>query len=171
MDPVTHAADRAAHLQDYTDLVADAAAGTLPPVTFFKPQGNLNQHEGYANLDDGDAHIADVVAQLQASPQWKHMVIIITYDEFGGAWDHAAPPKGDLIGPGTRIPALVISPFARRGFVDHTPYDTASILRLITRRFDLPTLPGLTVRNQALRANHQAPLGDLAHALDLELDD
>jgi acid phosphatase len=171
MDPVTHAADRAAHLQDYTDLVADAAAGTLPAVAFYKPQGNLNQHEGYANLDDGDAHIADLVAQLQASPQWKHMVVIITYDEFGGAWDHAAPPKGDLIGPGTRIPALVISPFARRGFVDHTPYDTASILRLITRRFDLPTLPGLTLRDQALRANQQAPLGDLTHALDLELDD
>jgi acid phosphatase len=139
MDPVTHAADRAAHLQDYTDLVADAAAGTLPRVAFYKPQGNLNQHEGYANLDDGDAHIADLVAQLQASPQWKHMVIIVTYDEFGGAWDHMAPPKGDLLGPGTRIPALVISPFAHRGFVDHTPYDTASILRLITRRFDLPT--------------------------------
>jgi acid phosphatase len=171
MDPVTHAADRAAHLQDYTDLVADAAAGTLPAVAFYKPQGNLNQHEGYANLDDGDAHIADLVAQLQASPQWKHMVIVITYDEFGGAWDHAAPPKGDLIGPGTRIPALVISPFAHRGFVDHTSYDTASILRLITRRFDLPTLPGLTLRDQALRANHQAPLGDLTHALNLELDD
>jgi acid phosphatase len=167
MDPVTHAADRAAHLKDYTDLVADAAAGTLPAVTFYKPQGNLNQHEGYANLDDGDAHIANLVAQLQASPQWKHMVIVITYDEFGGVWDHVAPPKGDLLGPGTRIPALVISPFARRGFVDHTPYDTASTLRLITRRFNLPTLPGLTVRDQALSANHQAPLGDLTNALDL----
>jgi phospholipase C len=62
------------------------SAGTLPPVAFYRPQGNLNQHEGYANLDDGDAHIADVVAQLQASPQWKHMVIVITYDEFGGAF-------------------------------------------------------------------------------------
>src|SRR5258708_39274820 len=139
MAPLPHAADRAAHLKASADLVSDSAVGPLTAVTFYKTQGNLNQHEGYANLDDGDAHIADVVAQLQASPQWKHMVIIITYDEFGGAWDHAAPPKGDLIGPGTRIPALVISPFARRGFVDHTPYDTASILRLITRRFDLPT--------------------------------
>jgi len=168
MDPVTHAADRAAHLKDYTDLVADAAAGTLPAVAFYKPQGNFNQHEGYANLDDGDAHIADLVAKLQASPQWKHMVIVITYDEFGGAWDHMAPPKADLIGPGTRIPALVISPLARRGFVDHTPYDTASILRLITRRFDLPTLPGLKVRDQALRANHEPAMGDLTNALDLD---
>jgi acid phosphatase len=168
MDPVTHAADRAAHLKDYTDLVADAAAGTLPAVTFYKPQGNLNQHEGYANLDDGDAHIADLVAKLQASPQWKHMVIVITYDEFGGAWDHMAPPKADLLGPGTRIPALVISPLAHRGFVDHTPYDTASILRLITRRFDLPTLPGLKVRDQALRANREPAMGDLTKALDLD---
>lgn len=167
MDPVTHAADRAAHLKDYTDLVADAAAGTLPAVAFYKPQGNLNQHEGYANLDDGDAHIADLVAKLQASPQWEHMVIVITYDEFGGVWDHVAPPKGDLLGPGTRIPAIVISRFARRGFVDHTPYDTASILRLITRRFDLPALPGLKARDLALRANGEREMGDLTHALKL----
>jgi acid phosphatase len=166
-DPVTHAADRAAHLKDYTDLVADAAAGTLPPVAFYKPQGNLNQHEGYANLDDGDAHIADLVAKLQASPQWDHMVILITYDEFGGVWDHVAPPAADLLGPGTRIPAIVISPLARRHFVDHTQYDTASVLRLITRRFDLPTLPGLKVRDKALRDNHEPEMGDLTNALNL----
>ena len=167
LDPVAHAAERAAHLKDYTDLVADAAAGTLPPVAFFKPQGNLNQHEGYANLDDGDAHIADLVAKLQASPQWKNMVIVVTYDEFGGVWDHVAPPKADLLGPGTRIPALVISPFAKRGFVDHTQYDTASILRLITRRFDLPVLDGLKIRDKALRENHEPEMGDLTNALEL----
>jgi acid phosphatase len=170
-DPVTHAADRAAHLKDYTDLVADAAAGTLPAVAFYKPQGNLNQHEGYANLDDGDAHIAELVAKLQAGPQWKHMVIVITYDEFGGVWDHVAPPKGDLIGPGTRIPALVISPLAKRGFVDHTQYDTASVLRLITRRFGLPVLQGLSERDRALRSNRQSPMGDLTAALELKRRD
>jgi acid phosphatase len=166
-DPVTHTADRAAHLKDYTDLVADAAAGTLPSVAFYKPQGNLNQHEGYANLDDGDAHIADLVAKLQASPQWPHMVIIITYDEFGGAWDHVAPPKADLLGPGTRIPAIVISPFAKRHHVDHTVYDTASIVRLIARRYDLPKLPGVVIRDTALIAHGQRPMGDLTETLDL----
>jgi len=166
-DPVTHAADRAAHLKDYTDLLADAAAGTLPSVAFYKPQGNLNQHEGYANLDDGDAHIAGLIAALQASPQWKNMVVVITYDEFGGVWDHVAPPKADLLGPGTRIPAIVISPFARRGFIDHTQYDTASILRLIARRFDLTTLPGLKLRDDALRANHEPEMGDLTNSLNL----
>ncbi len=167
LDPVAHAASRAAHLKDYTDLVADAAAGTLPAVTFYKPEGVYNQHEGYANLADGDARIADVVAKLQASPQYKNMVIVITYDEFGGAWDHVAPPKGDLVGPGTRIPAIIISPLAKMGTVDHTQYDTASILRLITRRFQLGVLPGLTTRDDALKAAGAPPMGDLTNALNL----
>jgi acid phosphatase len=166
-DPITHAGARAAHLKDYNDLVADAAAGTLPAVTFYKPQGNLNQHEGYANLDDGDAHIADLVAKLKASPQWAHMVIVITYDEFGGAWDHVAPPKADLLGPGTRIPAIIISPFAKRHHVEHTVYDTASILRLITRRYNLPVLPGLIQRDLGLLVHGSRPMGDLTEALEL----
>lgn len=168
LDPVAHAAERAAHLQDYNDLVADAAAGRLPAVAFYKPQGNFNQHPGYANVDDGDAHIADVVAKLQASPQWSNMVIVITYDEFGGAWDHRAPPAGDLLGPGTRIPAIIISPLAKRGYVDHTVYDTASILRLITRRHALPTLTGLSVRDAALSVSGHKPMGDLSNALVLQ---
>ena len=167
MDPISHATDREAHLKDYTDLLADAAAGRLPSVAFYKPQGNLNQHEGYTNLDDGDQHVADVVAKLQASPQWQHMVIVITYDENGGVWDHVPPPKGDLLGPGTRVPTLIISPFAKRHFVDHTRYDTGSILRLIAHRYRLPTLPGIAARDAALAAHHEPPLGDLANALDL----
>jgi acid phosphatase len=166
-DPKTQADHRAAHLKDYRDLLADIAAGRLPAVTFYKPQGNLNQHPGYASLADGDAHISEVVAKLRASPQWNHMVIVITYDEFGGAWDHIAPPQADALGPGARIPALIISPFARRGTVDHTQYDTESILRLITRRFDLEVLPGITRRDRGLAAHGQAPMGDLTNALDL----
>ena len=169
-DPVTHASERTQHLKDYDDLVADAAAGKLPAVAFYKPQGNFNQHEGYANLDDGDAHIAGLIEQLKESPQWQHMLIVVTYDEFGGVWDHVPPPAGDRLGPGTRIPALLISRFAKRGFVDHTQYDTASVLRLITRRFDLPTLPGLESRDRALRRNGERPMGDLTNALDLGRD-
>jgi phospholipase C len=71
------------------------------------------------------------------------MAIIVTYDENGGFWDHVPPPKGDRWGPGTRVPAIVVSPFARRGYVDHTSYDTTSILKLITRRFDLQPLSGV----------------------------
>jgi acid phosphatase len=166
-DPAVKAAQRAEHLKDYADLVADIAAGRLPPVAFYKPQGNLNQHPGYADIADGDRHIADVIAKLRAGPQWKNMVIVVTYDEFGGAWDHVAPPRGDLLGPGARIPALIISPFAKRSTVDHTPYDTASILRLLIRRFDLEQLPGIARRDQGLAAHGELPLGDLTGALDL----
>lgn len=116
MDPVTNPAYRAAHLKDYdTQFVADVAAGTLPPVAFYKPQGNLNQHPGYASVADGDAHIADVIAKLKQSPQWKNMLVIVTYDENGGFYDHAAPPKGDSWGPGTRVPAIIVSPFVKKG--------------------------------------------------------
>jgi phospholipase C len=76
-------------------------------------------------------------------------------------------PQGDLLGPGTRIPAIVVSPLARKGSVDHAPYDTGSILRLITRRFALPTLPGLTDRDAALDAHGFPAMGDLTNALDL----
>ena len=167
LDPVAHPDARRAHLKDYEDLLHDAAAGTLPPVVFYKPEGVYNQHPGYTDVSAGDARIASVVAQLQASPQWPHMVIVLTYDEFGGSWDHVAPPPGDLLGPGTRIPAIIIAPFAKHGTVDHTPYDTASVLRLITRVFDLPTLPGLRQRDQALQAHGHPPMGDLSQALDL----
>lgn len=166
-DPKAHPDERRRHLKDYEDLLADNAAGRLPQVVFYKPQGNLNEHPGYASIADGDAHISQLIEKLQAGRQWGHMVIIVTYDEYGGAWDHVPPPKGDLLGPGTRIPALVISPFAKRGVVDHTPYDTASILRLITRRFDLKPLPGVVARDRALAEHGEPPMGDLTQALDL----
>jgi acid phosphatase len=152
-------------LKDYDDLVAAAATGTLPAVAFFKPQGNFNQHPGYANIADGDAHMADLVKKLQASPQWKNMLIVVTYDEFGGNWDHMPVPKGDQLGPGTRIPAILISPYAKTGVVDHTPYDSGSILRFITKRWGLEPLPGVVARDRGLAAHGSPPMGDLTAAL------
>ncbi|WP_124345174.1 acid phosphatase [Pseudomonas chlororaphis] len=146
-------------------FLADAEAGKLPPVAFYKPQGNLNMHAGYADVAAGDRHIVRVLKVLRESPQWQNMVVIVTVDENGGWWDHVAPPKGDRWGPGTRIPALVVSPFARKGTVDHTVYDTASILRLITRVFQLEPLDGLKQRDAAMTARGQAPMGDLSNAL------
>lgn len=148
---------------------ADAQAGKLPAVTFYKPQGNLNMHAGYADVASGDRHITRALKVLQESPQWKNMVVIVTVDENGGWWDHVAPPKGDRWGPGTRIPALVVSPFARKGTVDHTVYDTASILRLITRVFQLETLDGLKQRDDAMTARGQKPMGDLTNALHFKV--
>jgi len=160
---------RAEHIKDGglggVEFIKALDAGQLPQVTFYKPQGDLNEHAGYADALSGDEHIADLIAHLEKSPQWPHMLVIVTYDENGGFWDHVAPPKADRWGPGTRIPTIIVSPFAKKGFVDHTLYDTSSILRFITRRFDLPVLPGIVARDAALRANGRPPMGDLTEAL------
>jgi acid phosphatase len=74
-------------------FLADAAAGKLPAVTFYKPQGNLNLHAGYSDVESGDQHVTNILAHLKNSPQWKNMLVIITFDENGGWWDHVAPPK------------------------------------------------------------------------------
>jgi len=138
--------DREEHLKDYDDFVAAIDAGALPQVTFYKPVGRLNQHPGSSDVAAGDEHISALLERLRKSPQWTRMAIIVTYDENGGFWDHVPPPSGagwgDRWGPGTRIPTLIISPYAKRGFIDKTSYDTTSIIKFITRRFDLEPLPG-----------------------------
>jgi acid phosphatase len=139
--------ERAQHLLDGDDFIAAIDAGTLPAVSFYKPPGRDTQHPSYTDIITGDIHIDGVLQKLRASPQWKDMLVIVTYDENGGYWDHVPPPTGpgwgDRFGPGTRIPALLIGPHVRRGFVDSTTYDTTSILKFITRRFDLAPLPGV----------------------------
>ena len=163
---------RAEHLRDGglggDALIADIDAGKLPAVTFYKPQGNLNEHTGYTDIASGDAHIADVISHLEKSPQWKDMIVVVTYDENGGWWDHVAPPKADRWGPGNRVPTLIISPYAKMGTVDHTQYDTTSILRFITNRWQLPQLPGLKLRDDAMKANGTGTIGDLTGALNLQ---
>jgi acid phosphatase len=103
----------------------------------------------------------------KVGPQWDGMLVIVTFDENGGWWDHVAPPKGDRWGPGTRVPALVVSPHARKGHVDHTLYDTGSIQRFLNRRFGLEPLPGIVARDRAMVAAGGVAPGDLTAALAL----
>ncbi len=150
--------DREQHLKDMRDFLEAIDTGTLPQVAFYKPAGRVNQHPSYTDVLSGDRHIAEVLERLEKSPQWSKMLVIVTYDENGGYWDHVPPPSGpgwsDRWGPGARIPTIIISPFAKRGYVDSTPYDTTSILKFITKRFSLVPLPGVRER-----------LGDLTNAL------
>ena len=74
-------------------------------MTFYKPQGNLTSIPAMPTRLPATQHFADIIAHLEKSPQWPDMVVIVTYDENGGYWDHVAPPKGDRWGPGNRIPA------------------------------------------------------------------
>jgi phospholipase C len=155
--PGTPARER--HLKDGEEFFAAIQSGKLPAVSFYKPAGRDTQHPSYTDIVTGDLHISQVLEQLRNSPQWSRMLVVVTYDENGGYWDHVPPPSGkgwgDRWGPGTRIPALIIGPGVKRGHVDHTPYDTTSILKFLTRRFQLEPLPGV-------REN----VGDLTAALE-----
>ena len=146
---------KAQHLKDEKDFLAAAAAGTLPSVSFVKPSGLENEHPGYTDLLTGEKHVLDLINAVRNGPNWKDAAIIVTYDENGGFWDHVAPPVRDKWGPGTRVPTLIISPYAKRGFVDKTPYETVSILGLIERRWGITPL-----------GTRDAAAGDLTTAFD-----
>lgn len=131
---------RKEHLKDEKEFIAAAKNGTLPAVSFVKPIGTYNEHPGYSNVEDGEKHTVDLINDVLNGPNGKDAVIILTYDEHGGFWDHVAPPVIDKWGPGSRVPALIISPFAKKAFVDHTQYETVSILSFIEKRWGLKPL-------------------------------
>jgi phospholipase C len=139
-------AARTAHLRDETEFIKAAHDGTLKPVSFVKPVGEENEHPGYASEHDGSDHLVDLLQAIENGPDAASTLVIVTYDEFGGAWDHVPPPHGvpgisDKWGPGTRIPALLVSPLLKHDFaVDSREHDTTSILATIEQRFGLQPL-------------------------------
>ena len=146
-------AARAAHLQDeqaFLQLAKSSSAThcNLKPVSFVKPIGAENEHPGYTGESAGSKHLVDLITAIEGSACKKDTLVVSTYDEFGGQWDHVTPPGqggndgvADQWGPGTRIPALVISPNLNGDFVvDHVPHDTTSILATIEHRFGLAPL-------------------------------
>ena len=151
---------RALHLRDEQEFLQVANSSTttqcnLKPVSFVKPIGAENEHPGYTNESAGSSHLVDVIKAVEGSACKNDTLVISTYDEFGGQWDHVTPPGqgtsdgvADRWGPGTRIPALIISPFLQGDFVvDHVPHDTTSILATIEHRFGLTPL---TTRDAAV---------------------
>jgi acid phosphatase len=105
-----------------------------------KPLGIHNEHPNTSEPLTGQQHAASLVQAVRASPLWSRTLIVITYDENGGRWDHVAPPVVDRWGPGVRVPAVIVSPLVKRGHVDHTPYDTTAILKLIQVRWGVAPL-------------------------------
>jgi phospholipase C len=129
-----------AHVQDETRFLESLADGSLPSVAFIKPLGIYDEHAGYSAIEAAEQHAADVIDAVQASPFWERAAIVVTYDDFGGWYDHVAPPPIDRWGPGGRVPAIIVSPWARKGFVDSTPYDHTSILKFIEWRWGVAPL-------------------------------
>jgi phospholipase C len=140
---------RAAHLKDKQDLVAALRGGTLPAVAFYKPLAGYSDNPGESSILDSENEVIALLEAAKKSKQWNRMAIFITYDDYGGFFDHVPPPKIDRWGPGNRVPTLVISPWAKQGHVDSTQYETVSILRFIEARFGIEPL----TRRDAQAAN------------------
>jgi phospholipase C len=156
--PVNDAVSEALHHKQFSQFFTDAAAGTLPSFSFLDPDYGTQSQENPQNIVVGEALLAKVVHALGASPLWPHTLFVLVYDEHGGYYDHVPPPPAippDVIPPlvqpgertydgfaryGFRVPAVVVSPYARRNHVSHVLYDHTSILAMIERKWNLPAL-------------------------------
>lgn len=135
------------HIKDYSELEKNIKAKTLPAVVYVKAGEGEDEHPGQSS-PIWESFSVKTINLIMSSPYWKDTAIILTYDESGGYWDHVAPPQIEksqrapdgLEGRGPRIPALVISPYAKKNYVSHVLYDTTSILKFIEWNWKLPAL-------------------------------
>lgn len=142
---------RAEHLKDENDYLRAAKDGNLPAVSFVKPGAGFDEHPGGSAVYPSEQHAAELIDAALNGPEAKNTLIILTYDEFGGFWDHVNPPKIDRFGPGSRIPAIIIGPFAKKHFIDHTQYETVSITAFIEKRWGLKPLSSRDANANPLR--------------------
>jgi phospholipase C len=120
-------------------FVTDVKEGNLPAVSWIMPDDAVSDHPPF-NLTNGQDYVRGIVSAIQESPYWSSTVIFLTWDDYGGWYDHVAPPQVDKFGYGFRVPMIMISPMGKQGFVDHTLSDHTSILKFIERVFGLPHL-------------------------------
>ena len=126
----------------WTQFQSDVAHGHLAPVTWLVTDTAQSEHPPASTCLGENTTVSEVNAVMH-SPFWKYTAIFVTWDDFGGFYDNVAPPKVNPWGLGPRVPPLVISPYARHGYIDHTTYSFASLLRLVELRFGLPALTTL----------------------------
>jgi phospholipase C len=137
---MTSASGRA-HNQDTIDLYKAIHDGTLPAVSYVKPDGWLDGHPASSKLNLFEGFVKKIVDGVQANPQlWASTAIIVTFDEGGGYWDSGYIQPLDFFGDGTRIPTLVVSPYTKPGHISHTYSDHVSILKFIEANWGLDPL-------------------------------
>jgi phospholipase C len=130
-----------AHLVSLSQFYTDVRDGHLPEVSWIVPTAPDSEHPP-ADSARGMWHVTGLVNAVMQSRYWNDTAIIVTWDDYGGFYDHVPPPQVDRYGFGPRVPALVISAYSRPGFICHTHFDFTSPLKLIERRFGLPPLTG-----------------------------
>ena len=132
---------------DSNQFIADAAAGTLPAVSFLKP-GDDDGHPGYSTLAGFENFVARAVSAVQSNQSlWRSTAIFVTFDETGGYYDSGYIQPLSFFGDGPRVPLFTISPYARQGFVDHTYNDHVSILKFIEANWGLSPLTSYSEDN------------------------
>jgi phospholipase C len=148
----------------YKTFLAQAASGTLPAYSYIDPffvgedQGGSNDDHPHADIRRGQALVSEIVNAVIQSPTWSSTVLVITYDEWGGFFEHVAPPRLPDNNPthaqaGFRVPCYVISPFSRPHTVAHTRFDHSSILKMVEWRWGLaPLTPRDAAANNLARA-------------------
>jgi phospholipase C len=129
-----HADHQLADIQGARQFFRDARRGTLPAVSWVVPNGANSEHPP-ALISRGQAWVTKLVDAVMQGPDWKSSAIFLAWDDFGGFYDHVVPPRVDGAGYGLRVPALVISPYARRGFVDHQTLSFDAYLKFIEDDF------------------------------------
>ncbi|WP_315730155.1 MULTISPECIES: alkaline phosphatase family protein [unclassified Bradyrhizobium] len=134
-----------AKLQNYGAFLNDVQNNTLPAVSFVRPFEALAGHPADSTTDLYEKFLGELINRVKANPQlWAKTAIIITTDEGGGYYDSGYVQPVDFFGDGTRIPFIVVSPYAKQGYVDHTYYDHVSVLKFIERNWRLPKISSLS---------------------------
>ncbi|HKU80916.1 MAG TPA: alkaline phosphatase family protein [Candidatus Tumulicola sp.] len=123
-----------------TNIFKDIAKGRLPAVAWVVPDGKNSDHSGFGRKDTGPSWVAQVVNAIGASPYWSSTAIVVVWDDWGGWYDHEPPPQLDYMGLGFRVPMLIVSPYAKPGYVSHTQYEFGSILKFVEDTFGLGRL-------------------------------
>ena len=123
-------------LQGTSQFYKDAANGNLPQVSWVIPSSPVSEHPP-SGVKEGMAYVTGLVNSIMQSPNWNTTAIFISWDDWGGFYDHVSPPKIDEYGYGIRVPGLVISPYAKQGYIDHKTYSFESWLRIVEERFDV----------------------------------
>jgi Phospholipase C len=126
------------HIVDLSEYYKDLDRGTLPAVSYIVPGGSSEHPPG--NVTVGQTFGASLVTALMRSGSWRNSFFVLTHDDWGGYYDHVPPPQVDADGYGFRVPAIFISPYARRGTIDHTVYDYTSILKFIEQNWHVEPL-------------------------------
>ncbi|MDQ6863699.1 MAG: alkaline phosphatase family protein [Thermoproteota archaeon] len=129
----------APHFVNRAQIFTDLKSGDFPQVSWVTPSFPISEHPP-ANITSGMNWVKDVINAIMSSPYWNSTAIILTWDDYGGFYDHVPPPQIDKYGLGFRMPTLIISPYAKPGYIDHTQYQFETMLKFIEWRFSLQPL-------------------------------